>query len=134
MKIMMLGNSDMSIYNYRKELIERLLKDNEVVVVTPDGRDVQKMIDMGCKHISVEVDRHGKNPFKELGLLKAYKKILKIEKPDVVLTYTIKPNIYGSMASKRLKIPCIINVTGLGTAVESKGLMQKITTLLYKIS
>lgn len=135
MKITLIGNTGLSIYIYRFELCERLLKEgHEVYVICPNDNYVTEMVEKGCKHYEVAVDRHGTNPIKDLKLLKEYKRALKEIKPDIVFTYTIKPNIYGAMACKKLKIPCSINVTGLGTAVEKGGILQIVTTMLYKIA
>lgn len=134
MKIALIGNADHTIYNYRYELLERLISDgHSVAVITPNGKYVEKMKKMGCEHYEVAIDRHGTNPIKDLKVIKAYKKILKEVKPDYVFSYTIKPNIYGAIACKKLGIPAIPNITGLGTAVEIKGWKQKVTTLLYRI-
>ncbi len=133
MKIVLIGNTDLAIYNYRYELLQRLLADgHSVTVVSPDGQYVPDMKEMGCDFREVAIDRHGTNPIKDMKVIKAYKRILKEVSPDYVLTYTIKPNIYGALACKKLKIPCIPNVTGLGTAVENKGWKQKLTTFLYR--
>ena len=88
---------------------------------------------MGCDYREVSVDRHGTNPLKDFMLIRNYKKVLKELSPDYVFSYTIKPNIYGAMACKSLKIPSIPNITGLGTAVENKGWKQVLTTWLYRI-
>ena len=79
------------------------------------------------------MNRRGTNPLTDLKLLFNYIKILKRIKPDVVLTYTIKPNVYGGIACAITKTPYITNITGLGTSVENKGLIQKITLMLYKL-
>ena len=135
MKIVLIGNTDLAVYNYRRELLERLLKDgHSVTVISPMGQYVEDMKKMGCDYYEVAIDRHGTNPVKDMKVLRAYRRILKKVKPDYVLTYTIKPNIYGAMACASLKIPCIPNITGLGTAVENKGWKQKLTMLLYKIA
>lgn len=135
MKIAMIGNSDISIYAYRRELVERLISDgHEVSVISPNGDFISELQDMGCSFYETELDRHGTNPIKDFKLLKSYKRILKEIKPDIVFSYTIKPNIYGSMAASKLRIPCIPNITGLGTAVENKGWKQKLIMFLYKIA
>ena len=90
------------------------------------------MIAIGCNYIVTELDRHGTNPVKELKVVSLYKRIIKKVKPDIVFTYTIKPNVYAGMACATLGIPYVANITGLGTAVENPGLMQLITILLYK--
>lgn len=135
MKIILIGNTDFCIYNYRLELVQRLLQDGHSVgLICPQGNYVEEMKALGCTHYPLDMDRHGTNPIKDLKLLRSYKKILKEANPDFVFTYTIKCNIYGAMACKKLKIPCIANITGLGTAVENGGLLQKITVLLYKMA
>ena len=123
----------MGLYKFRLELLQRLINENnQVSIIVPFGEFIDKIINTGCKVIDCEISRHGKNPFQDLRLLNTYKKILRVEKPDIVFTYTIKPNIYGGMACKSLKIPYVVNITGLGTAVENGGLLQKLTLFLYK--
>ena len=133
MKILILANNDVGLYKFRKELIEALLKEHEVHISLPYGEFVDDMIELGCIYHNVEFDRHGTNPIKELGQMTYYKKLIKLVKPDVVLTYTIKPNVYGGMACSMLKIPYFCNVTGLGTAIENPGIMQKISLTLYRL-
>ena len=132
-KILFLVNHDVVIYNFRLELVERLLKDgHRVVVSSPYGERIDDLKKLGCEYREVSISRHGKNPLKELKLIRTYKKLIKEVKPDMVFSYTIKPNIYGAIACKKYRIPCVVNITGLGTAVENKGLTQKITVILYK--
>lgn len=135
MKIALIGNADSTIYIYRFELLKRLLAENhDVYIITPDGKYVSDMVEIGCKHYVADVDRHGTNPIKDFKLIVTYYKLLKKIKPDMVFSYTIKPNIYGAIACGLLNIPIVTNVTGLGTAVENKGWKQKVTLLLYKIA
>ena len=86
---------------------------------------------MGLKCIETEVDRRGINPKRDLKLFAFYRKLLKAEKPDMVITYSIKPNIYGGWACQMLGIPYCANVQGLGTAFQKKGLAQ-VVTVMYK--
>ncbi|MBE5739713.1 MAG: glycosyltransferase family 4 protein [Clostridiales bacterium] len=131
--ILVLVNSDIVIYNFRLELVESLLKEGyDVTIISPYGKRIEYLKEMGCNFYELAIERHGKNPFKELKLLKEYKKIIKKIQPMVVLTYTVKPNVYGGMACQSLKVPYIANVTGLGDAIERGGLLQKITLYLYK--
>ena len=132
-KVMIVCNSLRGLRSFRKELLERLLKDkNEVIVLGPEDNISKDIIEMGCKFIPVEMESRGTNPIKDLKLMRIYKKIIKKEKPNIVLTYTIKPNVYAGYVCGRLHIPYIPNVTGLGTSVEQPGLLQKITLFLYK--
>ena len=135
MKIVVISNSGLSICKFRYELLKSLIDGGHTVtVLTPKDDFVDEIVALGCNHIETPLSRHGTNPFSDLKLLCLYKKILKNIKADVVLTFTIKPNIYGAWACKMLNIPCVANVTGLGTAVENGGIIQKITVLLYKLA
>lgn len=133
-KAVMLINDTTYAFNLRSAIIEKLISENfEVVVVGQLLKHQDKLKAMGASLIGVETGRHGTNPFSDLQLMNTYKKILKTERPDVVLSYNIKPNVYGGMVCQQLKIPYLPNVTGLGTPVENPGPLQKLTTRLYKI-
>ncbi|EGC04503.1 glycosyltransferase family 4 protein [Ruminococcus albus] len=133
-KVLILANNDVGLYQFRQELISELLKKNKVYISLPYGEMVEPLKKMGCKFINNPfLERHGTNPFHDLNLLDYYKNTLKKLNPDVVLTYTIKCNVYGGMACSVLNIPYVVNVTGLGTAIENSGVMQKIALLLYRI-
>ena len=134
-KVLFLVNHDVVIYNFRLELVERLLSDGyEVHISSPYGERIEDLKRLGAIFHETNMDRHGMNPINELKLLQNYKKLLKKIKPDIVLGYTIKPNIYGAMAAESVNIPFVANITGLGTAVENPGLSQKISIILYKIA
>lgn len=134
-KILIMVNHSMTIFNFRLELVQRLLDDgHEVIISSPYDDRIEELKALGCGYSSVTLSRHGMNPIEELKLLNSYKKQLKEIKPDVVLTFTIKPNVYGAMACKKYKIPCIPNITGLGVAVENGGISQLITVNLYRIA
>jgi glycosyltransferase involved in cell wall biosynthesis len=134
MKILVLANFGMGLYNFRKDLLEELIdQNNEVFISLPNDEYVPKLKTLGCKFIETKLERRGTDPIKDLRLLFDYIKIIKRIKPDVVLTYTIKPNVYGGLASRVTNTPYITNITGLGTSIENKGLIQKITLLLYKV-
>lgn len=130
-KILILTNHSYMLYRFRKELIEELMKDNEVVLSIPFVGHHEDFINMGLRCIETKIERRGINPFTDFALIKFYNKILKEEKPDLVITYSIKPNIYGGLMCSRLKIPFYANVQGLGTAFQKKGLATFVT-LLYK--
>jgi len=120
-------------YNLRREILYALLDNNyRVVLIMGNGKRIDDLIQMGCEFIEVPFERHGTNPLHELKLYNTYAKILKELKPDLALTYTIKPNSYAGIICGKLKIPYIANVTGLGTAIENKGKMQKFALGLYK--
>ena len=133
MRILILANNDGGLYKFRRELLETLIAEgHEVHISLPHGDFIGELREMGCIYEPCELDRHGTNPIKELKLITYYKKLIKRVAPDIVFTYTIKPNVYGGMACASLGVPYVANVTGLGTAVENGGLMQKITMTLYR--
>lgn len=133
MKVLILANNSVGLFKFRKELLEALLANkHEVFISLPNGDFIDEMQQMGCHFIETEISRHGTNPLTDLALIKKYCSIIKSVKPDIVFTYTIKPNVYGGIACQLCKVPYVANVTGLGTAVENKGLLQKITLTLYK--
>lgn len=132
MKVLILANNDVGLYQFRKELIEEFLKEHEVVISLPYGDFVKPLEDIGCKFIDTPVNRRGINPIKDLKLFFTYLKILRRVKPDLVITYTIKPNVYGGSACRFMKIPYAVNITGLGTAFENGGMLKKIVTVMNK--
>ena len=121
------------LYQFRRELIEKLLDENEVVIVTPFGAHIDDFCTMGCRMIDIPIDRRGINPKTDLTLYKRYKRVLKEERPDKVITYSIKPNIYAGFACRMTKIPYYVNVQGLGTAFQKRGLAA-VVTIMYKIA
>lgn len=132
-KIAIIANNDIGLYNFRKEVIEHLLGVGyQVDIILPYGKKVDELIEMGCIFHEVAVDRRGTNPIKDVKLLVRFRKLMEEIGPDAVLTYTIKPNVYGGIAAQSLKIPYIANITGLGSAVENPGVLQKITIRLYR--
>jgi glycosyltransferase involved in cell wall biosynthesis len=132
-KVLFLSNHFVTVYNFRKELIAKFVNEEfEVIMVLPYSEDVHKLNEMGCKCIFVEVDRRSLNPFKDLLLLINYMKIIRITKPDFILSFTIKPNIYGGTAARLLSIPFFSFVTGLGSTFYNNQLMKKIVIQLYK--
>lgn len=132
-KVLFLVNHDVVIYNFRLELVERLLADgHQVVISSPYGERIEDLKKLGCEYHEIDIARHGMNPAKEMSLIRKYKKLIKKVCPDIVFSYTIKPNIYGAIACRSMNIPCVANITGLGTAVENGGIAQKIAILLYK--
>ena len=131
-KILILVNDVTTVLQFRCELVRALVSEgHEVTVSVPKSDRISEIEALGAKVVETEVARHGKNPLQDLKLLRSYKRLLKELKPDIVLTFTIKPNVYGGMACGNLKIPYVANVTGLGV-VGDGGIMQKLMLWLYK--
>ncbi len=135
MRILVLSNYANGLYLFRRELIQAFIDEgHDVFISVPPDENCDKLRRLGWNLYEVPLDRHGMNPIRDYKLYKAYKRLMKQLKPDVVLTYTIKPNIYGSMAAKACKIPYMCNITGLGKAIENGGIISKILIVMYKIS
>lgn len=132
MKILILANYDVGLYQFRRELIAEMLKTHEVYVSLPFGELVRPLQEMGCKFIDTPLDRRGIDPVTDMGLFLRYRKMLREVKPDMVITYTIKPNIYGGLACRLARVPYAANITGLGTAFQNEGLLKKLVTLMYR--
>ena len=131
----MLGNSPSGLYDFRGALIQELVSQgNEVIVLSPKGLKYDDIPSLGAKVIETPVDRRGVNPTKDIKLERLYTKIFKSEKPDLIITYTIKPNVYGGYAAAKLKIPYVANVTGLGTTFQNEGALKRIVTRMYRTS
>jgi glycosyltransferase involved in cell wall biosynthesis len=118
-------------------ILEILSKNNfEIYVIAPVDKYIfykEKYHDV--VHIQVKnLDRDSTNPFKDFNLFRELVRIYKTIKPDIVLHYTVKPNIYGGFAAGYLKIPSIAVVTGLGYAFIHNGFIKKVTKILYRIS
>lgn len=132
-RVLFLVNHDVVIYNFRLEVVERLIADgHEVHISSPYGERIDDLIALGVKYHEIVINRHGMNPVAEVNLLRDYQKLLKTVKPDIVLGFTIKPNIYGAIAARQVGIPFVANITGLGTAVENGGWKQKVFVNLYR--
>ena len=128
--ILFIANHDMGLYNFRLEIIEHFLsKGHEVHVSTPYGDRINDLMKLGVIYHETNMERHGMNIIDEIKLLLNYKKIMKKINPDIVYGFTIKSNIYGALAARINGIPFVANITGLGTAVETPGIRQKILNL-----
>jgi glycosyltransferase involved in cell wall biosynthesis len=133
-RVLVLTNSIKGLYSFRRELMQKLVEEGfEVVIAAPPDIKTSYFTKIGCRIIEIFINRRGTNPFTDLKLLLNYLKILKENKPNVVLTYTIKPNVFGGLVCRILRVPYISNITGLGTSLENKGLIQKISLTLYKL-
>ena len=132
-KILIITNHSYMLYQFRKELIQALMKEHEVVLSMPFVGHEEDFKAMGIKCIDTPIDRRGMNPKTDLKLLHTYKRLMKEELPDLVITYSIKPNIYAGLVCRSMGIPYCANVQGLGTAFQSKKIAMFVT-MLYKVA
>lgn len=135
MRILVLANFDVGLHNFRKELLKKLIDDgNEVYISLPYGELVEPLKQMGCKFIETHLSRREMNPVKDISLFFHYMKIIGKVNPDKIITYTIKPNIYGGWAARLKKIPLYSNITGLGTVFQGNGVIAKLVIIMYKLA
>lgn len=133
--IALLTNNDDDIYCFRKELIEALIADGyDILISCPYGEKFELMKHIEYIYDDPVIDRRGTNIVADFKLYRHYRKLFKKYRPDVVLTYTAKPNVYAGVAARQLKIPYINNVTGLGSVLNKKGLMKAFIMRLFKFA
>jgi glycosyltransferase involved in cell wall biosynthesis len=135
MKIAIVLNTSWNIYNFRSGLVRSFVaQGHDVTAISPVDHYTEKLRELGCRHIPVRMDSRGANPVKDLLLVGELFRIYRRLKPDVILHYTIKPNIYGTLASAVLGIPSINNVCGLGTMFLKDNLVSRVAILLYRLA
>jgi len=130
-----LVNKETTILQFRLEVVDALVKSGyEVIVSTPNTNNrISEIEAVGANVIITHMEKDSTDPVKDIILLNTYRKLIKKTCADIVLTYTIKPNVYGGMAAASLGVPYVANITGLGTALENHSVLQKIAIVLYKI-
>ena len=134
-RVLVLANANSTLYNFRRELLARLVADGHDVTVALPRHDLNDVfVGLGCRVVETPVDRFGTNPWRELTTLIRTVTIVRRTAPDVVLTYTVKPNIYGGMAAQVCRVPYIATVTGLGAVFQRSGLLQRISALLQGLA
>ena len=135
MNVLILANSIVGLFSFRKEVVGALVAEGyRVWIACPreEGEKSDYFRNLGCELVDTPVDRRGTNPFRDFGLFRQYRRLIRQVKPVAVLTYTIKPNVYGGVAARWAHVPQLANITGLGTAVENPGLLSKITVAMYR--
>lgn len=134
-KVLVLANDHTTIYNFRRELLQRLVRDGfEVAISLPADPRNMAFEEIGCAVVATRLSRFGTNPFSELATLASYLRLIRSFAPDIVLTYTAKPNIYGGLASQLARVPYLTTVTGLGAVFQSAGPLRIISTLLQRVA
>lgn len=128
-------NTAWNIANFRTGLIQALQAEGwKVLAIAPPDKHVEKIEALGCRFIPLQIDSEGSNPFDDAKLFLNYFQVLQRERPSAFLGYTIKPNIYGSLAAHALRIPVINNVSGLGTAFIRNSWLTSVVKGLYRLA
>ena len=128
-------NTSWNVYNFRLGLLSALSNDGyRIVVIAPRDDYSQKLMDMGFDYYNININSKGVSPLEDIKLTVEFYRLYNHIKPDILLHYTIKPNIYGTLAAKLAGIPVISNISGLGTVFLSNNFSSKIAKLLYKVA
>lgn len=140
MKYIVVSPKNRTVYNFRGDLIRRIVEQgHEVVVTGPNRIDVEKIEALGARFVEVPCDKNGVNPLGDLGYCGTLLRLFRKERPDVVFGYTSKPVIWGSIAARLAGVPHIVSmVTGAGYAFTARSLKAKvikiIMSILYKVA
>ncbi len=131
--ILILANSSGGLYDFRNELIQKLLKEYRVVASLPDTVKTELLQEEGVVVEHTPINRRGMNPLQDLKLLRSYRRLLAKYKPALVLTYTIKPNVYGGFACRKAGVAYLPTITGLGSTFQKSGPLLFLVERLYYI-
>lgn len=133
MHIVLTVNAAWNAWNFRRGLIRALLQDGHLVtILAPRDHTVDKLVEIGCTFEHLEMQQSGISPLRDTVLIASLRKTFSRLNPDMILSYTVKNNVFGAMAARSLAIPFIPNVTGLGTAFLGSSAVQKIVQSLYR--
>jgi glycosyltransferase involved in cell wall biosynthesis len=133
MHIVFTANTSWNIWNFRRPLLKAFLADgHRITVIAPPDETCKMLSCLGCSVRPLAMDAKGLNPLGGLALARRFHGLFKTDRPDVVLSYTIKNNLFATIAARRLNVPVIPNVTGLGTAFLSGGFLQHVAEFLYR--
>lgn len=131
MRILFVEPNDHTLLSFRKELIDELIKDNDVFLCLQNSKEASIIYNSKVSHIfEISTNLKSKSIFQNVALKRKYKKIIADVKPDIILSFSVKPNVYCGILSK--KVPMIANVTGLGQIFKKPGILAQIGLFLYK--
>ena len=131
-RILILSNFSGGLYDFRNETVQALLAEHEVFISLPDDVKTKELREEGAQIVKTPINRHGINPLEDIKIYLSYRRLMKELRPDLVLTYTIKPNIYGGFCARRQKIPYLVTVTGLGGAFQKNRLFVELIVRMYR--
>lgn len=136
MRVAIVINTSWNIWNFRRSLVKSLqTAGHEVLAIAPpDDYSARLETELGCRYVPIQMENKGTNPVKDAQLTRRFYQLYRRERPDVVLHYTIKPNIYGTLAAKLAGIPSINNVSGLGTVFIIRNMVSRVALGLYRFA
>lgn len=135
MKILIFANTSWYVYNFRRALISAFLDDgHEILVVAPPDEYTEWLVTLGCRFIPITMDNRGTSLLRDAVLVWRLRQLMRVHRPDIGFTYTIKCNIYACFTARSLRIPVVPNVSGLGTTFLNGGWLNRFVRLLYRFS
>lgn len=133
--VVITSNTSWYLYNFRKNTIVALTKEGyRVVAVSPRDDYSTKLIELGAEYQHIEIDQGGTNPVKDIGTFFAFVRLYKKIRPNVVLNFTPKNNIYSTLAASLCGAKSVNNIAGLGMVFINESITAKLARFLYKIS
>jgi len=133
-KVLITANTTWNLLNFRSGLIKKLVECGfDVIAVAPMDEYYKRIESLGCRYVSLPMDNKGTHPVHDIQLILGFFELFLLEKPDVILAYTVKPNVYASLAAKLTGHSVINNISGLGTAFIRGGWMAILVSFLYRI-
>jgi hypothetical protein len=135
LKVLIALNTAWNLVNFRSGLIRALVSHGyDVVAVAPTDEYAHQLAELGCRFVHLPMDNKGTHPGRDLMLLWRFGRLMRMERPDVFLGYTVKPNVYGSLAAHISGVPVINNVAGLGTVFIKGGWLNRLVRGLYQVA
>lgn len=135
LKVVIALNTAWNLLNFRGGLIRALVAQGyEVVAVAPNDSYAPRLAALGCRFVPLPMDNQGTHPGRDAVLLWRFVRLLMLERPDVYLGYTVKPNVYGSLAARFLNIPVVNNIAGLGAVFIKQGWLVRVVRKLYTLA
>jgi glycosyltransferase involved in cell wall biosynthesis len=132
-RILVVYNTARWLYRFRLPLIQALQsRGYEVIAVSPPDEFVDRLESAGVRHLEISLNRKGLNPLEDVALLWRLRRLFEAQRPDLILTFTVKPNVYGSMAARKLGIPVVATIPGLGSLFVRRSLLTRLVSRLYR--
>ena len=134
MKILIIANSTAGVARFRADLVKKISNNHTIYIATRYDTLLDDFGRLPIIPIEIDMNRRGVNIIQEAVLFFKYWKIISQINPDLVITYTIKPNIYGGLICRLKKIRYVANITGLGTAFQTEGFFKQMIIKVYRES
>lgn len=135
MKVCLIGNTAWSMIRFRSGLMQGLLAaGHEVVVIAPSDEYATRIEELGITFVGVSIDKRGTHPLRDLRLLFTFIRLIRQTRPDLIISYTIKPVIFAAIVARWHNVPSVSVITGLGTVFLRENWLTRVVEGLYRWS